>query len=141
MKSYIAFIFLLCATLFMSACGYEEQVIFDEETVMLSFLQEFFSPDFSYDDLNVYATEKMIETLQRNREPGKYQKRIWNYSDSVSCKDISFEATSEDHFQITMTLSWEDDQGERIERAVEGSIGVTFDDNGECLVNYLYLKL
>lgn len=141
MKSHRVCIFLLCAALFICACGQEERLALDEETVMSSFLQELFSADFEYDDIEAYATESLIETLQANRYPFSYQKYVWNYSDTISCNAISFEATSENHFEVALTLTWENEDGEQKEQDVRGTMGVTFDEESKCLVNYLYLKL
>lgn len=141
MKYKIATFVVLCAVLFIAACGRDGQAAPDAETVMTSFIEEFFSVDVSYEDLNAYATDKLIETLQANRMPGMYRKNIWEYSDTISCRDISFTETSEDHYDFTMTLSWEDEEGELTERTVEGTIRVTFDDKEECRVYYFDPKL
>lgn len=138
-KFCIVEIALLLVVLFLDACGHRE--LPDAETVMTSFIEEFFSVDVSYDDLGAYATDELIGTLQANRIPGKYRKNIWNYSDTISCGDISFGETSEDHYDFTMTLSWEDEQGELTECTVEGTIRVTFDERGECRVYYFDPKL
>lgn len=76
MKYKIATFVVLCAVLFIAACGRDGQAAPDPETVMTSFIEEFFSVDVSYEDLNAYATDELIETLQANRMPGTYRKNI-----------------------------------------------------------------
>lgn len=140
MKSYIPFIILFCITLLTGGCGQDEQKELSGEAVMTSFFYEFFSEDCSYDELSLYATEDMIEELRANRMPEKY-KDVWEYSDSIFCKKVIFKPDSDNIFQFTATLSWKNKSEEFEELTVEGSIGLSSDDENIPRVNYLYLKL
>lgn len=140
MKSYAPFIILFCITLLVGGCGQNEQKELSEEAVMTSFFYEFFSGDCSYDELSLYTTADMIEELQANRMPEKY-KDVWEYSDSIFCKEVIFKPDSDNIFQFTATLSWENKNEEFEELTVEGNIGLSSDDENTPRVNYLYLRL